>query len=200
MAHKHNMSPNRKVLLLAIAVVAVVAGGLVVLAAKPPVAAVAPVAADRPGTTQPATTPPAGNNSRETEAIDTYSDWVAANPDLAANAGGLRLEGGTLVIQWKAQPPQELRQLLESNGVSVTWQEVPYSAADIAQAGRQLTDTGTLPDGAILQPEDDYTGIVVVLPNGLTPTDGELDVSTTEVPVRVVEGDQVISQTAGSSG
>ena len=194
------MCPNRRILLLAVAVVAVAAGGLVVLAAKPPVAAVSPVAVDRPGTTQPATTPTAGSNSRETEAIDTYSDWVAANPDLAANAAGLRLEGGTLVIQWKGRPPQELRQLLESVGGSVTWQEVTYSAADIAQAGRQLTDTGTMPDGAILQPDDDYTGIVVVLPNGLTPTDVELDVSTTEVPVRLVEGDQVISQTAGSSG
>ena len=194
------MSQNRKILSLAIAALAVVAGGLVVLAAKPPAAAVPPVAADRPGTTQPATTSTAGSNSRESEAINTYSDWVAANPNLAANAAGLRLEGGMLVIQWKGQPPEELRQLLESKGVSVSWQDVPYSAADIAQAGRQLTDTGTLPDGAILQPEDDYTGIVVVLPNGLTPTDGELDVSTTEVPVRVVEGDQVISQTSGSSG
>ena len=62
-----------------------------------------------------------------------------------------------------------------------------------------MVSTGTLPDGAILQPEDDYTGIVVVLPNGLTPTDVELDVSTTELPVRVVQGDQVISQTPGSS-
>ena len=194
------MTPNRRILLLAVAVVAVVAGVLVVLAAKPPVAAVSPVAADRPGTTQPATTPTAGSNSRETEAIDAYSDWVAANPDLAANAAGLRLEGGTLVIQWKGQPPQELRQLLESVGVSVTWQEVTYSAADIAQAGRQLTDTGTMPDGAILQPDDDYTGIVVVLPNGLTATDVELDISTTVVPVQVVQGDQEISQTAGSSG
>ena len=194
------MCPNRKILLLAVAVVAVAAGGLVVLAAKPPVAAVSPVAVDQPGATQPATTPTAGSNSRETEAIDTYSDWVAANPDLAANAAGLRLEGGTLVIQWKGQPPQELRQLLESVGVSVTWQDVPYSAADIAQAGRQLTDTGTLPDGAILQPEDDYTGIVVVLPNGLTSANVQLDTSTTEVPVRVVEGDQEISQATGSSG
>ena len=194
------MSPNRKILLLAIAVVAVVAGVLVVLAAKPPVAAVSPVEADRPGATQPATTPTAGKDSRESEAIDTYSDWVAANPDLAANAAGLRLEGGMLVIQWKGQPPQELRQLLESVGVSVTWQDVPYSAADIAQAGRQLTDTGTLPDGAILQPEDDYTGIVVVLPNGLTSANVQLDTSTTEVPVRVVEGDQEISQATGSSG
>ena len=194
------MSQNRKVLLLAIAAVAVVVGVLVVLAAKPPVAAVSPVESDRPGTTQPATTPTAGNNSRESEAINTYSDWVAANPDLAANAAGLRIEGGMLVIQWKGQPPQELRQLLESVGVSVTWQAVPYSAADIAEAGRQLTDTGTLPDGAILQPEDGYTGIVVVLPKGLTPTDVGLDVSTTELPVRVVQGDQVISQNPGSSG
>lgn len=194
------MTPNRKILLLAVAVVAVVAGVLVVLAAKPPAAGVPPVDADRPGTTQPATTPTAGSNSRETEAINTYSDWVAADPDLAANAAGLRLEGSMLVIQWKGQPPQELRQLLESKGVSVTWQDVPYSAADIAQAGRQLTDAGTVPDGAILQPEDDYTGIVVVLPNGLAPTDAEVNVSTTELPVRVVEGDQVISQTPGASG
>jgi hypothetical protein len=194
------MSQNRKILLLAIAVVAVVAGVLVVLAAKPPVAAVAPVDADRPGTTQPATTSTDGGRSRESEAINTYSDWVAANLDLAANAAGVRLEGGILVIQWKGQPPEELRQLLESKGVSVTWQDVPYSAADIAQAGRQLTDTGTLPDGAILQPEDNYTGIVVVLPAGLTSADSELDSRATEVPVRVVEGDQVISQTPGSSG
>ncbi len=194
------MSPNRRILLLAIAVVAVVAGGLVVLAAKPPVAAVSPVEADQPGATQPATTSTAGSNSRESEAIDAFSDWVAANPDLAANAAGLRLEGGMLVIQWKGQPPQELRQLLESVGVSVTWQDVPYSVADIAQAGRQLTDTGTLPDGAILQPEDDYTGIVVVLPAGLTSADVQLDTSTTEVPVRVVEGIQEILQSPGSSG
>ena len=193
------MSQNRKILLLAIAALAVVAGGLVVLAAKPPAAAVSPVAADRPGTTQPATTSTAGNNSRETEAINTYSDWVAANPDLAANAAGLRLEEGMLVIQWKGQPPEELRQLLESKGVSVSWQDVPYSAADIAQAGRQLTDTGTLPDGAILQPEDNYTGIVVVLPKGLDSPDVELGVSTTELPVRVVPGDQEILQTPGSS-
>jgi len=194
------MSQNRKILLLAIAAVAVMAGVLVVLAAKPPAAAVPPVAADRPGATQPATTSTTGNNSQESEAINAYSDWVAANPDLAANAAGLRLEGGMLVIQWKGQPPQELRQLLESKGVSVSWQDVPYSAADIEQAGRQLTDAGTLPDGAIVQPEDDYSGIVVVLPNGFTPTDVELDVSTTELPARVVQGDQVILQTAGSSG
>ena len=188
------MRRNRGILLLAVAVVAILAGVLIFMTTRPQ------VSADPPGPTQQATTPPAGNNSRESEAINTYSDWVAANPDLAANAAGLRLEGGMLVIQWKGQPPQELRQLLESKGVSVTWQDVPYSAADIAKAGRQLTDTGTLPDGAILQPEDNYTGIVVVLPKGLTPTDVELDVSTTELPVRVVQGDQEILQTAGSSG
>ena len=186
------MTRNRGILVLVVAVVAILAGVLIVITTRPQ------VSADPPRPTQPATTPPAGNNSRESEAIDTYSDWVAANPDLAANAAGLRLDGGMLLIQWKGQPPQELRQLLDSKGVSVTWQDVPYSAADIAQAGRQLTDTGTLPDGAILQPEDDYTGIVVVLPAGLTPADVQLDVSTTEVPVRVVEGDQAISQAPGS--
>ena len=187
------MRRNRGILLLAVAVVAILAGVLIFMTTRPQ------VSADPPGPTQQATTPPAGNNSRESEAINTYSDWVAANPDLAANAAGLRLDGGMLLIQWKGQPPQELRQLLESEGVSVTWQEVPYSAADITQAGSQLTDTGTLPDGAILQPEDDYTGIVVVLPAGLTPADVQLDTSATEVPVRVVEGDQAISQAPGSS-
>ena len=187
------MRRNRGILLLAVAVLAILAGVIIVITTRPQ------VSADPPRPTPPATTPTAGNNSRESEAIDTYSDWVAANPDLAANAAGLRLDGGVLVIQWKGQPPQELRQLLDSKGVSVTWREVPYSAADIEQAGRQLTDTGTLPDGAILQPEDDYTGVVVLLPDGLTPADVQLDVSTTEVPVRVVEGDQAISQAPGSS-
>lgn len=92
-----------------------------------------------------------------------------------------------------------LRQLLDAIGASFVLQEVPYSAADIAEAGRQLTETGLVPDGSIVQPEEDYSGIVVVLPAGVPSVNVELNTGTTGVPVRVVEGDQAILQTPGSS-
>ena len=186
------MSLNRKILLLAVAAVAVLTLVLVVIVAR------MPVAADPPAKAQSATNSTGSTGSRESQAINAYSDWVAANPDLAVNGAGLRLDAGMLVLQWKGQPPTELRQLLESIGVSFALQDVPYSAADIAEAGRQLTQTGLLPDGSIIQPEEDYSGIVVVLPAGVPSANVELNTGTTGVPVRVVEGDQAIVQTPGS--
>jgi hypothetical protein len=187
------MSLNRKIFLLAVAAVAVLTVVLVVIVAR------MPVAAGPPEKAQQATNSTGSAGSRESRAIDAYSDWVAANPDLAVNGAGLRLDADMLVIQWKGQPPAELRQLLDAIGASFVLQEVPYSAADIAEAGRQLTETGLVPDGSIVQPEEDYSGIVVVLPAGVPSVNVELNTGTTGVPVRVVEGDQAILQTPGSS-
>jgi len=186
------MSPNRKILLLAFAAVAVLTVVLVVTVAR------LPVAADPPENAQPATNSTGSTGSRESQAIDAYSDWVAANPDLAVNGAGLKLDADMLVIQWKGQPPTELRQLLDSIGASFVLQDVPYSAADIAEAGHRLTETGLVPDGSIMQPEEDYTGIVVMLPAGFPSANVELNTGTTGVPIRVVEGDQAILQTSGS--
>jgi hypothetical protein len=187
------MRLNRKILQLAAAAVAVLAVVLVAIMVR------LPVVADSPEKAQPATTSTGSTGSRESQAINAYSDWVAANPDLAVNGAGLRLDADMLVIQWKGQPPTELRQLLDSIGASFVLQDVPYSAADIAEAGRQLTQTGLLPDGSIMEPEEDYSGIVVVLPAGVPSANVELNTGATGVPVRVVEGDQAIVQTPGSS-
>lgn len=195
-AHKQVMSVNRKIVLTVVVVVAVLAGVLaLVLAFRP--ATADPTAGAQPATATSGTE--SAEASEASEALNAYSDWAADNPDLAVNAGGLRMQDEVLVVQWKGQAPEQLRQFLESKGTAVVWQEVPYSANDIAEAGRQLTEAGRVPDGAVLEPDADYSGLVVVLPAGVPSATVHFEPTVSGVPVRVVEGDQALSQAPGTS-
>lgn len=187
------MSVNHKSVLTVVVVVAVLAGVLAL------VLALRPATADPTAGAQPATATGGTESAEASEALNAYSDWAADNPDLAVNAGGLRMQDGVLVVQWKGQAPEQLRQFLESMGTAVVWQEVPYSANDIAEAGRQLTEAGRVPDGAVLEPEADYSGLVVVLPAGVPSATVNFEPTVSGVPVRVVEGDQALSQAPGTS-
>lgn len=188
------MSVNHKSVLTVAVVVAVLAGLLAL------VLALRPAAADPTAGAQPATATSGTESAEASEALNAYSDWAADNPDLAVNAGGLRMQDEVLVVQWKGQAPEQLRQFLESKGTAVVWQEVPYSANDIAEAGRQLTEAGRVPDGAVLEPEANYSGLVVVLPAGVPSATVHFEPMVSGVPVRAVEGDQALSQAPGTSG
>lgn len=122
-------------------------------------------------------------------ALDAYSDWTTAHRDEARDAAGLTLAGAALLIQWKGQPPEGLADALAPYDGAVRFQAVRYSADDIAQAGREISSTGLLPDGTMTRPDADYAGVVVELPPG-TPIDAIhiSDRTASGVPIRVVEG------------
>lgn len=105
-----------------------------------------------------------GRVSEASQALNRFSDWLAGNPAEARGLAGLGVSQDTLTIQWSGEIPETaIRSVAEFASV-VDWVPVKFSAMDTGKAVERIAQD--LPDGSVVMPSADYSGLVIEVPTG----------------------------------